>query len=146
MPSAAPVTPPSAAPIIRLEPNLQDRERMLTPGWTQARITVQGQTSVVLRARAQTLANLLRTQEPSATEWASSALSLQAGADPTPMPGPPVITIELLQNGQAIGRLEANGSWTRWSQEAPGPLRRITRPTREEEFLLLTDEVRRLVP
>ncbi len=117
---------------------------MSPPTWTQARITLQGQATVVPRARAQALATLLRSQEPLPTDWAN-ALTTSADA---PMPGPAVLTIELLENGQITTRVEANGSWTRWSRSTNDPttLQRLTRPTRAEEFGALTDEVRRLVP
>lgn len=140
MPPAAPAASPPSTAFLDATP--QTRERVSTAAWDQARISFQGQTTLVPRARAQALAALLRNQEPSLAEWANAPVS----ADSRPMTGPSVISIELLQNDQPMGRLEANGSWTRWSRQDAGQTRRITRPTREEAFWVLTDEVRRLVP
>lgn len=136
-----PITTATLPSIALVDPSVS-RERVSTAAWDQARITFQGQTTVVPRLRAEALAALLRSQEPSLADWANAPVSI----DTRPMPGPPVISIELLQNGQTLGRLEANSNWTRWTRQDANQTRRITQPTREEAFVVLADEVRRLRP
>lgn len=83
--------------------NLAATDETVLHTWTQARITLQGRTTLVSRAQAEALAGLMR----------EAALAVSGRNDAT---GPVVLQIELLEGGVVTGTLAVGDTTLRWTR------------------------------